>query len=196
LFHAILGFSACRSLIAAVTPIVVTLFTFALPVQAADTKLLPWSGALPSAFVLQDSHGAEQTLASRRGTVTLVHFFATWCEPCREELPALRRLSERAGSSLNIVAISVAEVDPRVKRFLETVPLNFPVLMDRDRAVARNWNVTTLPTTVVLDRNLQPRLVVETDFAWDMLEPAQLFKQIAAAPGLQTIAAQSKGPKP
>jgi hypothetical protein len=56
--------------------------------------------------------------------------------------------------------------------------VNFPVLLDRDRAVAKAWTISTLPSTVILDRNLKPRLGVEADFAWDQIEPAALLDQI------------------
>ena len=94
----------------------------------------------------------------------LVHFFATWCEPCREELPALVAWPRAPASTVTVLAIAVADVDPRVQRFFATMPVDFPVLLDRDRAVAKAWNVTTLPTTFVLDAELQPKLVVECRF--------------------------------
>ncbi len=103
--------------------------------------------------------------------------------PGREELPALNRLAARGKGSVKVLAISVAEVDPRVRRFLDTMPLDFPVLMDRDRAVAKAWNVSTLPTTFVLDGDLHPRLVVETDFAWDSVDPAKLADRLAVDAG-------------
>ncbi len=55
----------------------------------------------------------------------------------------------------------------RVRNFVEKLPVNFPVLLDRDRSVAKAWNVSALPTTFILDRNLKPRLFVERDYDWD-----------------------------
>jgi hypothetical protein len=60
----------------------------------------------------------------------------------------------------------VAEGPTRVERFLETAPVNFPVLLDSDRTVSRAWDVSVLPTTFVLDRALAPRLWVEGDLDW------------------------------
>ena len=71
--------------------------------------------------------------------------------------------------------VSVAEVELRVRRFLETTPVNFPVLLDQDRAVAKAWKVSTLPSTVILDSALKPRLAAEGDFAWDRIEPGALI---------------------
>lgn len=167
------------SLVASLAPLicaasfaVISLLWFNLPLGAAE--LQRWTGGEPPHFTLPDTGGAPVALDSRHGTVTIVHFFATWCEPCREELPALNRLSERSGGAINIVAISVAEPDLRVQRFLQSTPLKFPVLLDRDRTIAKSWNVSTLPTSVVLDSNLKARLVIETEFAWDTIDPLKL----------------------
>jgi peroxiredoxin len=140
--------------------------------QAAE--LTPAAEPAKPDFSLQNLNGENVSLKALKGRTVLVHFFATWCEPCREELPALNRFLERSAPNASVVAISVAEVDPRVKRFFEAMPVNFPVLLDRDRAIARSWKISTLPTTYVLDANMKPRLVVEADFAWDAveLEPA------------------------
>ena len=78
-----------------------------------------------------------------------------------------------------MLAIAVADVDQRVQRFLAATPFHFAVLLDRDRAVAKAWKVATLPTTFVLDASLQPKFVVETDFAWDTIDPGKL----PSAPG-------------
>jgi peroxiredoxin len=125
-------------------------------------------------FSLQDWDGRTVPLMAFKGRTVLVHFFATWCEPCREELPALNRFLNRSAPHASVVAISVADVDQRVNRFLEQTPVNFAVLLDRDRAVAKSWKVTALPTTYVLDANMKPKLVVEADFQWDTIdiEPA------------------------
>ena len=152
---------------------------------ARAAELTPVGGPAKPDFSLQDLHGDNVPLKTFKGRTVLVHFFAAWCEPCREELPALNRFLKRSASNASVVAVSVAEVDPRVKRFFERAPVDFPVLLDRDRAIAKSWKISALPTTYVLDANMKPMLVVETDFAWDTveLEPAtgKLIKIKAAA---------------
>jgi peroxiredoxin len=137
---------------------------------ARIAELTPVGGPAKPDFSLQDLNGGNVTLKTFKGRTVLVHFFATWCEPCREELPALNRFLERSAPNVSVVAISVAEVDPRVRRFFEAMPVNFPVLLDRDRTIAKSWKISTLPTTYVLDANMKPMLVVEADFAWDTVE--------------------------
>jgi len=140
-----------------------------------------WTGGEKPTFVLQDLAGANVALATHRGRVVFVHFFATWCEPCREELPALQRLVERsAGQAATVLAISVGEVGDRVRRFTENVPINFPILLDRDRAVAKAWMVDSLPTTFILGSDLKPRFSVGADFAWDHLNIGRTIDMLSA----------------
>lgn len=146
---------------------------------SAAAQLQPAPGPQPS-FILPDARGERFALDAQRGHVVIVHFFATWCEPCREELPALNRLAERSNGTIWVLAISVDEPDDRVERFFRATPVRFPVLLDRDRAVAKSWNVTTLPSSFVLDADLKPRLAVETDFAWDTVDPRTLAGELSA----------------
>jgi thiol-disulfide isomerase/thioredoxin len=119
------------------------------------------------AFLLDNLHGEPRALHTLKGNVVLVHFFATWCEPCVRELTSLQKLSATTrGKPLAIVAIDVAEVDLRVRAFFEKIPVDFAVLLDRDRAVSKAWGVSALPTTFVLDANLAPKLFVEGDLDW------------------------------
>jgi peroxiredoxin len=159
-----------------------------LPSRAETAELQRWTVGAQPIFSLPNTTGANVALETARGHVVLVHFFATWCEPCREELPALNRLAARAGGSVKVLAIAVADADQRVQRFFETTPVDFPVLLDRDRAVAKAWNVMTLPTTFVLDATLRPRFVVESDYTWDTLDPKELTGTSALdARGLPSI---------
>lgn len=155
----------------------------ASPLYAADAELQHWAEGAQPRFVLPSTSGADVALNSMRGQVVLVHFFATWCEPCREELPALNRLVARANGNVKVLAVSVAEVDLSVRRFIAAKPVDYPVLLDRDRTVAKAWKVATLPTTFVLDADLQPRLVVETEFDWDRIDPGKFRDMLAWAQG-------------
>jgi peroxiredoxin len=149
--------------------------------RAAELTLI--GGPAKPDFSLQDLNGNHVPLKAFKGRTILVHFFATWCEPCREELPALGRFLSRASTHASVIAISVAEVDPRVKRFFEQMPVDFPVLLDRDRAVAKTWNISALPTTYVLDADMKPVLLVEADFAWDTVNVEPATGQLVADKG-------------
>lgn len=145
---------------------------------APAAELKSWTEPAPS-FVLRALNGAALDLGALRGKVVIVHFFATWCEPCREELPALQRFVARAGEQpVAAVAVSVAEVELGVRRFFRAAPVGFPVLLDQDRTVTKAWNISVLPSTVILDSDLQPRLAVEGDFGWDQFDPETLVHRL------------------
>jgi peroxiredoxin len=151
---------------------------------AAEHRLIevqsPLRASKPS-FSLDDLAGARHDLSGTPAPLVLVHFFATWCEPCREELPALQRLRDRdKDRALAVFAISVGEPDLRVRRFFEPMPVSFPVLLDRDKEVAKTWQVETLPTTYILDGSLKPRLLVEGEFGWDQVKLRELLDAVSS----------------
>jgi peroxiredoxin len=136
--------------------------------QAAGLEPLEtWQGPPLKPFALDDSAKFRRDIADYRGQPLIVHFFATWCEPCRRELPALAVLIVRhKAARLGAVAVSVNEPDSRVRRFLDESPVPFPVLLDRNRDVAKSWAVDILPTTILFDADLMPRQIVRGEFDW------------------------------
>ena len=152
---------------------------------ARSTTLVAIDDAAHSMFVLPSLDGSTHELAQVRGRVVLVHFFATWCEPCRAEIASLRELQSRLdGRPFAIVPISVAEADGAVRRFFAGDPLPFAILLDRDRSVTRAWNIHTLPSTVVLDAGLKPRFIAEGDVDWTRLDVVNMLAELLAqAPG-------------
>jgi thiol-disulfide isomerase/thioredoxin len=139
-----------------------------------------WTEGKQPLFALDSLGGESKNLKDQNGRVVLVHFFATWCEPCREEMASLQRLSERASARPLVLAIDVGEVDIRVQRFFEKLPVNFPVLLDRDKAAAKSWGVDQLPTTFLLDATLTPRFVIVGDFDWDRADIDKLIAELSA----------------
>ena len=100
---------------------------------------------------MKDLAGREHRLADYRGKVVLLNFWATWCEPCRDEMPSLEKLKSRfADRPFAVLAINVDEPESRIIKFLSTLPLSFPVLLDHERKLARAWNVRMLPSTYVI----------------------------------------------
>jgi thiol-disulfide isomerase/thioredoxin len=154
---------------------------------AGAAALTALEGSVKPLFVLPSLDGTSHDLARHGGRVVLVHFFATWCEPCRPEMTSLRELQSRLrGRPFTIVAVSVAEADGAVRRFFASDPSPFSVLLDRDRAIAKAWSIDTLPTTVVLDHALAPRLFAAGDVDWarpDVMSVlADLLQKVPAAP--------------
>jgi thiol-disulfide isomerase/thioredoxin len=120
---------------------------------AQEVRLPAWTGGTTQALALKDLTGRLHDLADYRGKAVVVNFWATWCQPCREELPSLERLRDAMrGRQFEVLAVNVAEGEPRVKGFLAEVPLRLPVLLDRDGDTQRAWKVRGLPATFLLDR--------------------------------------------
>ena len=135
---------------------------------AAGGTLKPWSGGATPPLALRDLQGREHKLADYRGKVVVLNFWATWCDPCREEMPAMQRLQDKlAGKPFVILAVDYGEGAPRIKDFLKKVPVRFTVLLDRDTSAATAWKVKVLPTTLVIDPDQRVRHVAVGDVGWD-----------------------------
>lgn len=146
------------------------LFMLALP-SGHGEELEVWRDALVPPFSLPALDGATVDLADQRDNLVIVHFFATWCAPCRDELKSLERLAAAfAPRPLRIVAIDVGEPGDRVRRFLERekIAVRYPVLIDFDKQVMRAWGVEMLPTSYVLDASLCPHWKVAGALDWDV----------------------------
>lgn len=170
-----------RSVTRAFASLLVSTLVAASTGSAPARELVPWTGDKQPVFALDALSKERIGLATFLDQVLVVHFFATWCEPCRAEMAALQRVADRfAQKPVTILAISVAELDIRVRRFFDSQPVNFPVLLDRDRSVAKAWQVSTLPTTFILDRSLKPRFVAEGEFEWDRADSDNKLSALVA----------------
>ena len=152
------------------------LLALALPAAAAELK--PWSGAPTPALELADLQGKKHSLADYRGKVVLVNFWATWCEPCREEMPSIERLrASLEGRPFAVLAVNLAEPESRIQKFLDTMPLRFPILLDRDTKTTRAWQAKVLPATYIVgaDGAIRYRHVGELDWS-----KPEVRKQIVA----------------
>ena len=111
----------------------------------------PWKGGNTPPLVLVDLQGKQHRLEDFRGKVVLINFWATWCEPCREEMPSIGRLKAAlAGRPFEVLAVNLAEPETRIRAFMEKVPMRFPVLLDRDMAAAKAWGARILPATYLV----------------------------------------------
>lgn len=106
-------------------------------------------------YVTEDLDGKTQRLSDYRGKVVLVNFWATWCPPCRKELPSMQRLwGKLKGESFTMHAIDTGETVEEILPFLFSTgtELTFPILFDHDSAILKAWPVIALPTTFVVDK--------------------------------------------
>ena len=134
---------------------------------AAGGSMKPWPGGATPPLALRDLAGKEHKLADYKGKVVVLNFWATWCDPCREEMPAMQRLQDKLAGKVAVLAVDYGEGPPRIRDFLSRVPVRFTVLLDRDTSAADAWKVKVLPTTLVIDPEQKVRFVAVGDVGWD-----------------------------
>lgn len=113
------------------------------------------SDAPPFSAVTLDSIKRTKTLADYRGKVVLVNVWATWCEPCRVEMPSLEKLHREFGDKgLAIVAVSVDEkgTEDHIREFVKEFGLTFEILHDPTETIKKDWQITGFPETFILGR--------------------------------------------
>ncbi|HTQ75439.1 MAG TPA: TlpA disulfide reductase family protein [Burkholderiales bacterium] len=136
--------------------------------SAAGGTMKPWDSGPTPPLALRDLSGKEHKLADYKGKVVVLNFWATWCDPCREEMPAMQRLQDKlAGRPFVVLAVAYGDGPPRINAFLKETPVRFTVLLDRDTSAATAWKVKVLPTTLVIDPEQKVRLVAVGDIGWD-----------------------------
>jgi thiol-disulfide isomerase/thioredoxin len=157
--------------LASVTLAVMLFSAYATVADAhAAAAITPWSGGATPPLALKDVNGGAHDLARYKGKVVLINFWATWCEPCRQEMPSIQRLRDKfAGKAFAVLAINVDEPDARVRRFLEQTLLDLPVLMDPNKTATRGWGVRVMPTTFIVgpDGRIRYRSMGDMDWSTD-----------------------------
>ena len=145
--------------------------------------LLALSGVAAPALKLKDSDGAETDLAKLRGQWVLVHFWASWCGPCRKEMPTLQRMSQKIPSkTLRLVLVNTAESDDEVFSFLATIAPELNSLMDRDGKVTETWQPRGLPSSFLVDPQGKLRYLALGGREWDSAAYLNFVRALAATP--------------
>jgi len=132
---------------------------------------------------LPDLDGRVRDLGEFSDKVVLVNFWASWCLPCLEEMPSIRRLAEEmADKPFAVIGINVGEAKGRVQATVKRFDIDFPVLLDKDSKVFKAWGATVLPTTYVIDRRGRVRYVGRGPLEWDGADMIELMMQLAEQP--------------
>ena len=111
-------------------------------------------GKPAAGFTLESLDGPNVKLNELRGTVVLVNFWASWCGPCRTEMPLLDTLyREYRDYGFTILGVNLDEDRSQALKLLDKVPVTFPILFDPDNLTSETYGVDAMPTTVLIDRN-------------------------------------------
>ncbi|MBL0390916.1 TlpA family protein disulfide reductase [Ramlibacter monticola] len=131
------------------------------------------------ALELDRIEGSTWRLDSARGRPVLLNFWASWCEPCRAEMPALQQLArERGSDGLQLLAVNYRETEAAVRRFIATTGLDLPVLLDREGAAAKAFGIRIFPSTIGIDRRGRARFVVTGEFDWSSPQAARWVAEL------------------
>jgi peroxiredoxin len=111
-------------------------------------------------FTLQSRTGEVISLADLKGEVVMVNFWATWCGPCRKEMPHLEALHQRYSDlGFTLLGVNVEEDSSGADEFLAETPVSFPILFDPGNEVSKLYDVVAMPSTVMIDRNGNMRYI-------------------------------------
>jgi peroxiredoxin len=111
-------------------------------------------------FSLQSREGGTVSLADLKGQVVMVNFWATWCGPCRQEMPHLEALYQRYGDlGFTLLGVNVEEDASGADEFLAETPVSFPILFDPANQVSELYDVIAMPSTVLVDRSGNMRFI-------------------------------------
>ncbi len=111
-------------------------------------------------FVLKSDEGRNVRLSELRGDVVMINFWASWCGPCRQEMPKLDELHEKyKDMGFTVLGINVEQDNSKAKEMLEKSPVNFPILYDTLSEVTEKYNVDSMPMTLLLDADGKVRFL-------------------------------------
>ncbi len=142
--------------------------------------LMPFQNRIPSEdFMLTTLGGNEQALADYRGKMVFLNFWATWCAPCRDEMPSMQVLyDELSDEGLEIVAVNVLETEDMVSAFVEENGFTYSVMLDSDGRVSLRYSVRAYPTTYIIDRAGNVIAVRQGFHTWSTPEMIDGFRKL------------------
>ena len=126
----------------------------------ASTLAPAGTGDMAPDFSLPNQSGTPVSLKNFEGQVVLINFWASWCGPCREEMPLLDELHKRyAPLGFTMLGVNVEEDSSAADRFLQGLPVSFPVLYDRENEVSKLYEVIAMPSSVLVGRDGRVRYI-------------------------------------
>jgi thiol-disulfide isomerase/thioredoxin len=167
----------------AVAVAVATMLPLRLALAAHVVRAWPAGRPVPPLDVA-DLAGKPWRLDTLAGQVVVLNFWATWCEPCRLEMPSLDAMAaRRRRDGVVVAAVNYKEAPDVIQRFLDRAPFKSQILLDSDGDATVSWTPRVFPSTVIIGRNGQPVHVVVGELDWEGAEAQALLDPLVAAPG-------------
>jgi len=145
--------------------------------NATNDSPAPEEGRAAPDFLLEQLSGGELRLSDLQGKPVLVNFWASWCPPCREEMPAIvDQYARYKGEGFTVVSVNLQEPDSKVSTFAESFGMDFPIAIDRAGDVAETWRIggafAGLPSSYVIDANGVVRNVFNQPLTEELIDEA------------------------
>jgi len=145
-----------KNIFKAITLVAFTLIFSMTTSYAASEKL---SGKAAN-FTLKSRSGKNIKLSELRGEVVMLNFWASWCGPCRKEMPLLEKIHKKYKRlGFTLLGVNVEENSSDAKNYLKDVKVTFPILFDRTQKTSKLYDVSAMPTTILIDRNGNKRFI-------------------------------------
>jgi len=130
-------------------------------------------------FQLPSRTGKLVSLRGLKGQVVLINFWATWCGPCRKEMPLLEQIQKKyAPLGFTMLGVNVEEDSRLMDTFLKDVPVSFPILLDPANGVSKLYDVSAMPSTVIVDRKGNVRYIHQGFKPGDESKYQDLIRQL------------------
>ena len=154
------------------------------PAWAFAAELKPWKGGATPPLSLRSLDGRAVDLRDFRGRVVVVNWWATWCEPCREEIPSLERLRNLLQDHpFDVLMVNFGEPASTVSSFIAKLGVSVPVALDPEKSNAAKWRVNGLPTTFLIDARGRIRYSSFGESDWASGEPLAAVERLVAETG-------------
>ena len=138
----------------AVMSMAIIIFSFSFNVAALSI------GQIAPDFTLKSMQGENLRLAEQRGQIIVINFWASWCAPCRKEMPVLQTFYDKYKTlGVSVWGVNVEQENQAGRDFLSDLNVKFPVFFDTSNTISANYQVAAMPTTVIVDRSGQVRYV-------------------------------------
>jgi len=164
------------------------LASFITPARAYQARLILVKKRPPAPdFAIRGLDGKLYALKDFRGKVLLLNFWATWCPPCRREMPSIEALwRDVQGRNIAVAGVHVGPSAGAARQYAESNGLTFPILVDSDRDISAHYGVRSMPTTVIIGPDGHVDYVAFGPRDWNSADTLKVLKALAAGKPVKT----------